>query len=212
MSLTENSSADSPPPTEAATTPKRTLGQLLESLTAIEKIMDSEDFDIDAIVGDIKLERDALAAKVDSIDYVVREFEAYAARTKARADNMLRRSNTAKKRAAGLMENVRLKMKLHGFEKLTGNERVIEYVVWHTPSLDFTRKATADDLLAFGENLVEVVPRSYEWKKVPFKEAILSEQIKIESVPFAKLTYGEKIVFDDRDRPDVTPTKKGKKK
>lgn len=196
---------------QAPAAPKETLADLLASLTSIERRMDDENFDPASIIGDITENREALAKKVDAIDYVISEFEAYADRTEARAERFLRRAKTAKNRAASLRLYLLSMMKLHGFEKLTGVDRAVHIKVHHDPKLVVKRQANEDDLLSLSEDLVEVVPRSYAWNRKALKNWMLKHPQDPMTADIAELEYNEKVVFDDLDKPAVA-TKKGKKK
>lgn len=192
---------------------KKSLGDLLSDLTRIEKIVDGDDreWDVAEIVGDLKAEteetRAALRLKVDALDYVVAELHAYAERTKRRADNMLRRVSSARMRAEGLTSYILVQMSMLGFDQLTGHDRVIKRVTTSSAALFLERQPAAEDVLGM-EEFVHVVPTSYEWKKDTIKKALKAGH----KFDFARLTYSQSVKFDDRDKPDVAPKKKGKRK
>jgi hypothetical protein len=208
------------PTTGAASEPapppcKWTLANLLGATSALNEIIDSPDWSPGQIVGPLGTAeqtgdeyREMMRHKVDSIDHVVAEFEAYAERQAHRAQKIQQRANVAKQRAYGLKEYVRLEMERQGIEQLTGNDRVIFRKRSNSPSCATTRSPTEADMVMLGEDFVRVVPAAYSWQA---KELI--KQLKTGAqFDFASLAYSYSIQFDDVDRPDVGERKRGKKK
>lgn len=130
--------------------PKRSLGDILAALKQIEELAQSDDFDPASIVGDLAENSDARLKKIDSIDHVVSELEAYAARTVERANKIAARARAASNKAQGLKNYVKSEMEKHGWMELLGTERKIKFVTHHTPSLVISREATADDMMQLG--------------------------------------------------------------
>lgn len=185
--------------------PKRTLRDLLFELSSIERSLDDADFDPATVIGDLK---EDLALKVDAIRFVVSEYEAYAERTKARADNLYRRATSASKRADSLVEYVSEIMQREKFERVNGNEFFFELRPT-TPSIITKRPATAADFVKYGAAFVRHEPESFEWSKADLRRAIKAGS----KYDFAEIRENKRVVIDERDRPDVGGAKpKGKKK
>jgi hypothetical protein len=190
---------------EEIVAPRRTLKDLLFELSSIERSLDDEDFDPAVVVGDLK---EDLALKVDAIRFVVSEYEAYAERTNARADNLYRRAKSATNRAAALEEYVAELMAREKFERLNGNEFFFE--LRPTAGTVVTKRPpTAGDFVKYGAAFVRHEPEHYEWSKNDLRRAIKAGS----TYDFAEIKPGTRLVIDERDRPSVDGAKnKGKKK
>jgi len=213
---------------DTAPPPKFTLGDILAALTQKERLLDAPDETFDALVivgnlvdelvrarSDLEVRR-LLEQKVDSISYVIEEFESYAERTAARAKRLAARAKAAENRAERLRTYIRVQMLAGQFERLPGVERCVELKRASTPALVLQKaEPTADDMLAFGENLVREIPASYEWKTKELKAALKGVKQGDGSAlsQVGELVYSYSVKLDERDRPDVSePKSKGKRK
>lgn len=220
-----------PAETEGEVIKKRTLAEILSSMRQIESLIDDPDFDAASVVGDMKIDQEALQKKVDSLDYVISEFEAYAARTEIRAKRLATRARAARNRATALADHIKVEMEMNGWKELIGVERKIIHTVWHTPSMRTISPPTAEDAIKFEAlELVKLVPHRFEWDTTKLKNALLNnirlkamirdaktheekKALEEELAPvdgLAVLEYSTNIKFDERDRPDVVETKKPK--
>jgi len=195
----------------AESAPKYTLGDLLSELSRMERLADADEsrFDPEVILG-IRApaepvsveERERVLAllreKVDGIDFVVTEFEDYAARMQARASRLQKRAQSARRRAERLELYVQTMMQAYGFDRLPGHERVVEIRYASNPALVVLREPTAEDAMSLSKYVVEV-PTSYVWDAAAVKAAL---QAKAE-FSFATLQYKARLHFDDRDKPAV---------
>ena len=209
-------------PTSDDTAPvvlKLTLDDILSEMQRMERIMDADEsqFDPEVILGikppaapvsDEEREQilEALRCKVDSIDYVVSEFEAYAKRTAERAARIAKRAKAAQGRAERLESYMLKVMQAYGFEMLPGDERTVEIKMASNPALIVSREPTADDMLDLPDYVTEV-PTSYVWNTKAVKEALLNRA----EFSFASLRYKPRLHFEERDKPAVTDKRKGKK-
>lgn len=196
--------------------PHRTLADLFAEMRHLESIIDEPDFDPAQLVGPLELPhgeaaqeiRDSINSKVDSIDYVVSEFRAYAERTKIRAKRLARRAAAADYRADLLEIYVLCEMERQGVERLSGIERKIERRRSSMPRLVLLRDRPTDaDMLAFGETWIRHIPERLEWRNDVVKQSLKNGG----ECDFATLQYSHFLAFDDRDQPDVGKKKKGKK-
>lgn len=192
-----------------------TLWQILEAMTAPERAADMPDdeFDPAAIVGELAPADDsaeaaaALRRKVDAIRYVTEEFDAYAARTDARAARLAARAKAAWNKADRIRARMLEQMNTFGFERLPGEEFSAVRKRASNPSLAVMRQPAAEDMLSV-PHLVTEVPLSYAWRNDALKAALKAGATH----SFAELRYSYRVDFDERDRPDVVETKKGKRK
>jgi hypothetical protein len=215
--------ASSPPPS-VAPTPSLSFGELLAGMKKLEELVDLPDeaFDPAALLGTLTLKDAteeqiaALRAKIDSVEYVVREFDDYAARTAARAAKIQRRADSAERKAERLRAYVLFQMQTLKFDFVAGNEMVVKLRTHHTPRAIPNAPATAAD---YGKHptLVKMIPREYQWDTralvdvwknagKPKPEGV-ERQVKIDGVD-ATFEFSQKAVFDERDVPNVTPKKK----
>lgn len=188
--------------------PRRSLGDILAALTQIDALAQSDDFDPATIIGDLAENAEERMRKVDSIDHIVTELEAYAARTVERANKIAARARAATNKAVGLKNYVKLEMKKHGWIELLGTERKIEFITHHTPSLALSREATADDMLTLGNEFVRRHPAIFEFNKKAIGDAMKADKLTLD---FATFVYSTRVEFDERDRPDIAPAPKTKK-
>lgn len=201
----EPAAGDGSPPPEVVKPKPRSLGDILKALKQIEELAQSEDFDPASIVGDLAENAELRQTKIDSIDHVVTELEAYAARTSERVAKIAARARAATNKAQGLKNYVKQEMEKHGWMELLGTERKIKFVTHHTPSLVLTREATADDMIQLGNEFVRRHPAVFEFNKKAIGDAIKAEKLEID---FAQFVYSTRIEFDERDRPDIPVQKK----
>lgn len=185
--------------------PKRSLGDILAQLKQIEELALSDDFDPASIVGDLAENAELRQKKIDSIDHVVSELEAYAARTVDRANKIAAKARAAGNKAAGLKNYVKLEMEKNGWLELLGSERKIKFIKHHTPSLVFNREATAADMMELGSDYVRRQPAVFEFRKKELGEALKAKKLTLDCAAFV---YSTRIEFDERDRPDIAPEKK----
>ncbi len=200
--------------------PFLSLGQILAGLSQLNEIMDAPNWKPEDVVGVLDSTllctvdeageqlRHAMRDKIDSIDFVVAEFEAYAERTKARAAEILKRATAAEKRAQSLLDYVKVQMESQGIEQLTGNNRVIIRQRAANPTFVESRLPTDMDMVVHGEKYVRLKPAKYEWKADPIKKDIKAGM----QFDFGTTTYSHSIIRDDRDRLPPARKPKGKKK
>ncbi len=191
------------------------LAKLLEGTSFLNNVMDDPTWTPSQVVGllDMNVEetgdqlRENIRAKVDSIYHVVTEFEAYAERQAKRAQLIVARANTAKNRANGLKEYVRIEMERQGIEQLSGNERVIYRKKSNSPECKTVRDPTDADMLALGDKFIRCIPTTYSWQKNSLIRAMKAG----EQFDFARLEYSYSVKLDDLDKPNVRERKRGKK-
>ncbi len=203
-SVPEQGDGDSPPSVD-----KLTLGELTQGLAGIERLVDMPDeaFDPAVIVGNLKITPEmtldvvtAMRAKVDSIHFVHSEFEAYAARTKMRAERLMKRAKTAQRRADWLLSYIQQCMEVEGFEQLPGNEFVVKRVRASNPMAPiFEREAEAGDMLEFGEVFVTEIPTSYAWNEKAIKDELKPFYKALKDLPTCNLCEGSKVVVSGHD-------------
>lgn len=204
------------PPTETAAPPARlTMQQILEAMTAPERMLDAiaeQGMDCGELVGDMQLSdvsdddaREALGRKVDALRFVVTEFEAYAKRTDDRADTLAAKAKSAWNQAGRIRVRLLEQMTMFEFEKLPGIDFEVARVRSSNPSAPvLTRQPTAEDMLTT-PHLVSEIPHSYAWRTEAVKADLKAGAIYSFAAPL-KYTYSVK--FKERDRPDVAPKKK----
>ena len=183
---------------------KRTLEELVSALAQMERSLDDPDFDPAALVGDLKLD---LEHKIDGIDFVIREYRAYAERTKERGNLLLDRARSAANRAERLKNYVWATMKAEGFERLNGKERFV-YVKKLGPVVVTTRPPTPQDFIALGPDVVKMTPELFNWRLPELARMLKQPNVELE---FAKLEENDTVIFEERDTPAVGQKKKAKK-
>lgn len=189
-----------------------TLGSVLTSMAERERFLNSPDFDPKKFVGELDPTKDVeqLKTKVDAIIAVVEDAEEFGERMKRKADEYLKRWDSAQRKAGALRKYILFNMKSHGFEQLPGNQHFIGLNKHHTPKLIWTRAAVPEDV-KLHPDFVRVIPRQYEFMNEPVKAYLLKVASEGIEFDFARLEYSEKIEFKDIDQPIVNK-KKGNKK
>jgi len=144
----------------------------------------SSDIDPEKLIGDLR-------GKVDAINHVINEMESRAGYWKAQADRITTQRVAIENNIKRLKQYVLFQMQQSGFDSLPGNDWRIKRQR-NKPTVETTREPTAHDVLLGGKNdLIRVIPTTYQWDKNALAEAIKSGK----KFDFANLKESECIRF-----------------
>ncbi len=206
--IAANHQPEEPPPNAIVQIQGMTLADLVQTVLSVDRLVDlsDEEFKPESLVGQLILDpaageelRLALRNKVDALWHVVTEFEAYAARTKARAMKLQNRAQIAANRANSIMDYINGSMALGKFDQLNGNEFVLKRKRASNPRLLLDREANAQDMLEFGEELVKEIPAQYVWDEKVIKDQLKALHKQLAALPVCKACNGSLKIVQDHD-------------
>ncbi len=205
-------------PEAPAQRPRRSLGQIVQSIKSHRDMLLDPNFDPSVDIGSlIDGNTEELMAKVDNTVAFNTALRDFAANARARAEKELAAAKAAEARAEGNEQYVLMQLAAANTEEFQGHSYRYRKVRNSNPSVETTREPTVADFVQFGSDFVVQIPpveESYRWDKkalcAELKKPVAADAEKKPIAELASLNYGSQLKFESVDKP-IEKKKRGKK-
>jgi hypothetical protein len=194
---------------------RRSFGEIVAALNETDRLLSDGNIEPAELLGAIKANDDELRDKVDAVRFVSEEFRAYAKRMAERAAYYSKKAKAAENNADRLEDYVAVQMRAGKFDRLPGHVTALVLKPASTPTFNAKREPVAADVM--NEILaplirVKVSKTTYEWDAKAIKDAVKAGTLGADILAqIGTLDTSTSLVFEDTDKPNVKPKKKGAK-